>query len=87
MCRLNVGSFYVTNTTYKHLKLIDHRTGRLLSPPGPALFHCRQDTGQFLYFTQTVQEVNNNVGDIIVIGSDHLKGYSNAFASVCDCLQ
>ena len=83
----NVGLFYVTNTTYRHLRLIDHHTGRLLSQPGPALFHRRQDTGQFLYFAQTVQKVNNNIGDIIAIGSDHLKGYSNGFASVCDCLR
>ena len=79
----NVGSFYVTTTTYKHLKLIDHRTGKHPSLPGPALFHRRQDTGQFLYFAQTLQEVNNDVADILAIGSDRFKGYSNGFASVC----
>ena len=80
---LNVGSFYVTTRTYKHLKLIDHRTGKHPSLPGPALFHRRQDTGLFLYFAQTLQEVNNRIADILAIGSDCFKGYSNGFASVC----
>ena len=79
----NVGAFYVTTTTYKHLKLVDQRSGKHPSLPGPALFHLRQDTGQFLYFAQTLQEVNNNVGDILAIGSDRFKGYANGFASVC----
>lgn len=78
-----VGSFYVTTTTYKHLKLIDHRTGKHPSLRGPALFHRRQDTGQFLYFAQTLHEVNNDIADILAIGSDRFKGYSNGFASVC----
>lgn len=30
-----------------------------------------------------MQEVNQNVGDILVIGSDRFKGYANGFASVC----
>lgn len=79
----NVGAFYVTTTTYKHLKLVDQRSGKHPSLPGPALFHLRQDTGQFLYFAQTLQEVNKNVGDILAIGSDRFKGYANGFASVC----
>ena len=79
----NEGSFYLTTTMYRHLKLIDHRTGKHPSLPGPELFHHRQDTGQFLYFAQTLQEVNNDIADILAIGSDHFKGYCTRFASVC----
>ena len=79
----NVGPFYVTTTTYKHLKLVDQRSGKNPSLPGPALFHVKQDTGQFLYFAQTLQERNRNVGDILAIGSDRFKGYANGFATVC----
>jgi len=67
----------------QHLKLVDQHSGKHPSLPGPALFHLRQDTGQFLYFAQTLQEVNNNVGDILAIGSDRFKGYANGFALVC----
>ena len=63
--------------------MIDHCTGKHPSLPGPALFHRCQDTGQFLYFAQTLQEVNNNIGDILAIRSDRFKVYSNGFASVC----
>ena len=79
----NVGPFYVTTTTYKHLKLVDQRSGKNPSLPGPALFHVKQDTGQFLYFAQTLQERNRNVGDILAIGSDRFKGYANGFVTVC----
>ena len=82
-----LGSFYVTITTYKHLKLIDYCTGKHPSLPGPVLFHHRQDTGQFLCFAQTLQEVNNDVADILAIGCDHFKDYSNGFASVCPVAQ
>ena len=78
----NVGPFYVTTTTYKHLKLVDQRSEKNPSLPGPALFHVKQDTGQFLYFAQTLQEVNRNVGDILAIGSDLFRGYANGFTTV-----
>ena len=79
----NVGDFFVTTTSYKHLKLIDARTGKHPCLPGPALFHVRQGSGQFTYFAQTLQEMNNGIGDILAIGSDRCQTYANGFAQIC----
>jgi hypothetical protein len=62
---------------------VDECSKKSLLLPGPALFHAKQDTGQFLYFAQTLQEVNQDIGDILAIGSDRFKG----FAKVCPVAQ
>ena len=79
----NVGQFYVTTTCYTNLKLIDSRTGKHPSLPGPALFHQHQDTGQFRYFAQSLQEMNPDISNIRVIGSDRFNGFSTGFGAVC----
>lgn len=79
----NVGQFYVTTTCYTNHSVIDKRTGKHPSLPGPAFFHQRQDSGQFLYFAQSLQEVNPNISDILVLGSDRFNGYTNGFGPVC----
>ena len=79
----NVGSFFVTTTFYKHMKLIDRRTGQHPSLPGPALFHVRENTGQFTYFAESLQEINSQVSDILIIGSDRFRGFSNGFKTIC----
>ena len=79
----NVGPFYVTTSTYKHLKLIDRRSGKHPNLPGPALFHTRQDTGQFTYFAQTLAENNRGIGNILAVGSDLCTTYCTGFAPVC----
>ena len=79
----NVGPFYMTTTTYKHLKLVDQRSGKNPSLPGPALFHVNKILVSFCTLHKTLQERNRNVGDILAIGSDRFKGYANGFATVC----
>lgn len=79
----NIGPFYVTTTTYKHLKLIDKRSGKNPNLPGPALFHARQNTGQFTYFAQTLNEMNGGISNILAIGSDHCNAFSDGLRTVC----
>ena len=79
----NVGDFFVTTTSYKHVKLIDARTGKHPCLSGPALFHVRQGSDQLTYFAQALQEMNNGIEDILVIGSDRCQTYANGFAQIC----
>ena len=80
-------AIFLTTTCYKHLKLTDRKTGQHPSLPGPALLHVKENTGQFTYFTQSLQEINSRVSDILIIGSDRFKGFANGFKTLCHILR
>ena len=66
----NIGDFYVTPTTYRHLLLDDRRTE---NPPlllGPTLIHTRKDSDTFSYFGATLTGLENGTRNIRFIGSD-----------------
>ena len=66
----NIGDFYVTPTTYRHLLLEDRRTGK---PPlllGPTLIHTRKNSDTFSYFGATITGLDNGTKNIRFVGSD-----------------
>lgn len=70
----NVGKFYVTSTTYQNQKFINERTGKYANLPGPALFHVCQDETQFLFFCNTLLEVDYEFEKVRFVGGDRDKG-------------
>ncbi|CAH3128963.1 unnamed protein product, partial [Pocillopora meandrina] len=74
----NIGDFYVTPTTYKHLLLDDRRTE---NPPlllGPTLIHTRKDSDTFSYFGATLTGLENGTRKIRFIGKAEFHKYSVA---------
>ena len=69
----NVGKFYVTSTTYQNKKFVNERTGKYVNLPGPALFHVRQDEAQFLFFCNTLLEVDYGFEKVRFVGGDRDK--------------
>ena len=66
----NIGDFYLTPTTYRHLLLEDRRTGK---PPlllGPTLIHTRKNSDTFNYFGATLAGLDNETKNIRFVGSD-----------------
>lgn len=70
----NVGKFYVTSTTYQNKRFVNERTGKYVNLPGPALFHLSQDEMQFLFFCNTLLEVDYGFEKVRFVGGDHDKG-------------
>ena len=50
----NVGNFYVTPTTYKHLMLVDTTSKKHPTMIGPILIHQRKNFAAFNYFASTL---------------------------------
>ena len=50
----NIGDFYVTPTTYRHLLLEDRKTGKAPLLLGPTLIHTRKKIDTFNYFAATL---------------------------------
>ena len=66
----NIGDFYLTPTTYRHLLLQDKRTR---NPPllmGPTLVHTRKDVETFSYFGSTLTGLEPELRNIRFLGSD-----------------
>ena len=66
----NIGHFYLTPTTFRHLLLEDKRTG---NPPllmGPTLIHTRKDTETFCYFGSALTGLEPELRNIRFMGSD-----------------
>ena len=60
----NIGDFYVTPKTYRHLLLEDWRTGK---PPlllGPTLIHTRKNSDTFNHFGATITGLDNGTKNI-----------------------
>ena len=65
----NIGDFYLTPTTYRHLLLEDKRTE---NPPllmGPTLIHTRKDTETFSYFGSSLKGLQPELKNIRFMGS------------------
>ncbi len=69
----NMGDFYVTTTTYKHLMLVANETGTSPAFPGPFMLHTKESTEDFYYFGSTLKEQNREVENILSIGTDRQK--------------
>ena len=77
----NFGPYYVTPTSYKHLKLRGKKFNQgSQSPtmPGPVLFHTKEDESVYtLHFAQTLVQLNSKFANILFIGSDIEKVITN----------
>jgi len=80
----NISKFcYLTPTVYKHLKLVDRKTGNHPTLLGPILIHNKMDSKTFQYFGNRLVELDGKLRDILFIGSDRDaaidKGLKQAF--------
>ena len=79
----NAGSYYISPATYKHLKLVyrypakESQPDSYINMPEPALFHLGQDEKQFSYFIFTLRELESDLKNILVVGSDRHKALIN----------
>ena len=55
-----IGDFFVTTTSYKHLMVIDKDTGCHPTFPGPFMVHTNESADDFHYFASTLKERNRD---------------------------
>ena len=66
----NVGSHYITQTTYRNLSLLRKETMTAPWFTGPVLVHRHQEKEDFAYMWQTVKRGNKELENIALIGTD-----------------
>ena len=76
----NLGEFYVTPTTYKHLMLVDVTTQKHPTMAGPILVHQRKNFSSFNYFANTLVCFNKQLQHIKVFGTDGDQALIEAFS-------
>ena len=77
----DIGDFFVTTTTYKHLMLVDRETGSNPTFPGPLMIHTNEAADDFHYFASTLKEQRREVDNILFIGSDRQKAIENGLSA------
>lgn len=75
----NVGNFYVTPTTYKHLMLVDTTSKKHPTMAGPFLVHQRKNFAAFNYFASTLICFNKKLQQIQAFGTDGDEALVEAF--------
>ena len=73
----NLGDFYVTPTTYKHLMLASRKHPTIA---GPILVHQRKDFGSFNYFASTLISFDKKLQHLQAFGTDGDQALIEAFA-------
>ena len=76
-----IGDFFVTTTSYKHLMVIDKETGCHLTFPGPFMIHTNESADDFHYFASTLKERNRDIENILFVGSDRQKAIENGISA------
>ena len=66
----NLGDFYVTPTTYKHLMLVDVTSHKHPTMAGPVLVHQRKDFATFNYFANTLVSHAKKLHEVQAFGTD-----------------
>lgn len=66
----NLGEFYVTPTTYKHLVLVDVTSHKHPTMAGPILVHQRKDFATFNYFASTLVSFAKKLHEVQGFGTD-----------------
>ena len=59
---LNIGSYYVTPTTYGHAMPKNIKSDSQLTLLGPTMFHSPRNDDSFRYFASSVQPLERNCG-------------------------
>lgn len=76
----DIGPFFVTTTTYKHLKLHDKDSGTYPNFPGPMMIHTDEGAPAFHYFVSTLKGLNREIENILFVGSDRQKSIVNGLS-------
>ena len=76
----NLGEFYVTPTTYKHLMLEDIITHKHPTMAGPVLVHQRKNFSSFNYFANTLVCFSRQIKRIKAFGTDGDQALIEAFS-------
>lgn len=76
-----IGDFFVTTTSYKHLMVIDKDTGCHPTFPGPFMVHTNESANDFHYFASTLKERNRDIENILFVGSDRQKAIENGISA------
>ena len=76
----NVGEFYVTPTTYKHLMLVDITSKKNPTMAGPVLVHQRKNFATFNYFASTLVSFNKKLHGLLAFGTDGDEALIEAFS-------
>ena len=66
----NIGDFYVTPTTYKHMMLMDIVSKKHPTMAGPVLVHQRKNFAAFNYFASTLVSFNKKLQGLLAFGTD-----------------
>jgi hypothetical protein len=87
----NLGDFYVTPLSYKHIMLEDIRTGKPPVLPGPVLVHQQMKFTSFNYFASSLIDADKSLRYVQAFGTDGDTNLSDAlshcfpFATVLRC--
>ena len=77
----DIGPFFVTTTTYRHLKLHDKESGTHPNFPGPMMIHTDEGSEAFRYFFSTLKGLNRDIENILFVGCDRQKAIVNGLSS------
>lgn len=66
----NLGEFYVTPMTYRHLMLQDIKTQKHPIMLGALLVHQKVDYGAFNYYASTLIGLNKDIRNVLSFGTD-----------------
>ena len=76
----DIGDFFVTTTTYRHLMLIDKESQTHPNFPGPMMIHTDEGADVFRYFMSTLKGINREVENILFVGCDRQKAIVNGLS-------
>ena len=76
-----IGDFFVTTTSYKHLMVIDKESGCHPTFPRPFMIHTNESADDFHYFASTLKERNWDIENILFVGSDRQKAIENGISA------
>jgi hypothetical protein len=76
----NLGDFYVTPLSYKHIMLEDIRTGKPPALPGPVLAHQQMKFTSFNYFASSLIDADKSLRYVQAFGTYSDTNLSNALS-------
>ena len=76
----DIGPFFVTTTTYRHLMLHDKGSGAHPNFPGPMMIHTDEGAAAFHYFLSTLKGLNRDIENILFVGCDRQKAIVNGLS-------
>lgn len=78
----DIGLFFVTTTTYRHLMLHDKDSGTHPNFPGPMMIHTDEGASACYYFVSTLKGLNRDIENILFVRCDILKAIVKGLSRV-----